>query len=163
MATLARNLRPYLRYVRNQMRSYADAPAASSDQMKFTFAGANQVFYDQSVIKQVDVPSFSGSFGILPKHVPTLAVLKPGVVTVYEEDGSVKKVFVSSGTVTINENNSVQVLAEEAHLLENLDRSAASEALSKAQQQLSSATTDKDKAAAAIAVEVAEALVQALA
>ncbi|XP_017876495.1 ATP synthase subunit delta, mitochondrial [Ceratina calcarata] len=162
MATLARNLRPYLRYVRNQVRSYAEAPA-SSDQMKFTFAGANQVFYDQSVVKQVDVPSFSGSFGILPKHVPTLAVLKPGVVTVYEEDGSVKKVFVSSGTVTINENNSVQVLAEEAHLLENLDRSAASEALSKAQQQLSSATTDKDKAEAAIAVEVAEALVQALA
>ena len=70
------------------------------------------MFYDQRVIKQVDVPSFSGSFGILPKHVPTLAVLKPGVVTVYEEDGSVKKVFVSSGTVTINENNSVQVYKE---------------------------------------------------
>lgn len=67
------------------------------------------MFYDQAVIRQVDVPSFSGAFGILPKHVPTLAVLKPGVVTVYEEDGSTKKVFVSSGTVTINENNSVQV------------------------------------------------------
>lgn len=68
-----------------------------------------QVFYDQAVIRQVDVPSFSGAFGILPKHVPTLAVLKPGVVTVYEEDGSTKKIFVSSGTVTINEDNSVQV------------------------------------------------------
>jgi hypothetical protein len=67
------------------------------------------VFYDQAVIRQVDVPSFSGSFGILPKHVPTLAVLKPGVVTIYEEEGSVKKIFVSSGTVTINEDNSVQV------------------------------------------------------
>lgn len=41
--------------------------------------------------------------------MPTLAVLKPGVVTVYEEDGSTKKVFVSSGTVTINEDSSVQV------------------------------------------------------
>lgn len=40
MATLARTLRPYLRCVRNQRRTYADAP---SDQMKFTFAGANQV------------------------------------------------------------------------------------------------------------------------
>lgn len=56
----------------------------------------------------MDVPSFSGSFGILPKHVPTLAVLKPGVVTVYEESGTTKKIFVSSGTVTINEDNSVQ-------------------------------------------------------
>lgn len=146
MATITRNLRPYLKYMRNQIRTYAEAV---SDEMKFTFAGANQVeinlvlyiyiysyityeiikkelkciiiphdsykvifyqvFYDQSVIRQVDVPSFSGSFGILPKHVPTLAVLKPGVVTVYEQDGNTKKVFVSSGTVTINENNSVQV------------------------------------------------------
>lgn len=69
----------------------------------------HQVFYDQAVIRQVDVPSFSGSFGILPKHVPTLAVLKPGVVTVYEEDSSTKKIFVSSGTITINEDSSVQV------------------------------------------------------
>lgn len=60
-------------------------------------------------MRQVDVPSFSGSFGILPKHVPTLAVLKPGVVTVFENDGAVKKIFVSSGTVTINEDSSVQV------------------------------------------------------
>ncbi|XP_003398518.1 ATP synthase subunit delta, mitochondrial [Bombus affinis] len=160
MATIARNLRPYLKYIRNQKRTFADAPV--SNEMKFTLAGANQVFYDESVVKQVDVPSFSGSFGILPKHVPTLAVLKPGVVTVYEEDGAVKKVFVSSGTVTINENNSVQILAEEAHPLENLDGTAARELLSKAQQQLSSASSEQDKAEAAIAVEVAEALVQAV-
>lgn len=44
-------------------------------------------------MKQVDVPSFSGSFGILPKHVPLLAVLKPGVVTVYENEGAAKKFF----------------------------------------------------------------------
>lgn len=91
----------------------------------------SQVFYDSVSVKQVDVPSFSGSFGILPKHVPTLgkhivriidklihlnqinffisAVLKPGVVTVYENDGKVKKIFVSSGTITINDDSSVQV------------------------------------------------------
>lgn len=51
-------------------------------------------------MKQVDVPSFNGSFGILPSHVPTIAVLKPGVVIVYEDDGSTKKILVSSGTVS---------------------------------------------------------------
>ncbi|OXU20667.1 hypothetical protein TSAR_004617 [Trichomalopsis sarcophagae] len=161
MAAIARTLRPFLRCTRTQKRFYADAPAG--DQMKFTFAGANQVFYDQAVVKQVDVPSFSGSFGILPKHVPTLAVLKPGVVTVYEQGGDSKRIFVSSGTVTINEDSSVQVLAEEAHPVDSLDSSAAKDILSKAQQQLSSASSDKDKAEAAIAVEVAEALVQATA
>uniref|UniRef100_A0A2M4A883 ATP synthase F(1) complex subunit delta, mitochondrial n=1 Tax=Anopheles triannulatus TaxID=58253 RepID=A0A2M4A883_9DIPT len=137
-----------------QSRSY-------SDEMAFTLAAANKVFYDSATIRQVDVPSFSGAFGILPKHVPTLAVLKPGVVTVYENDGAQKKIFVSSGTVTVNEDASVQVLAEEAHPVEDLDASACRELLTSAQSQLSSASGDKDRAEAAIAVEVAEALVKA--
>lgn len=59
-----------------------------------------QTFYTNQSVKQIDVPSFNGAFGILPNHVPVLAVLKPGVVTVYEDDGAVKKVLVSSGTVS---------------------------------------------------------------
>jgi len=112
-------------------------------------------------VKQVDVPSFSGSFGILPAHVPTLAVLKPGVVTVYENDGSAKKFFVSSGTVTINEDSTVQLLAEEAVPVENLDMSAAKDLLNQAQGEFASASTDVAKAEAQIAIEVSEALVKA--
>ncbi|XP_022903973.1 ATP synthase subunit delta, mitochondrial [Onthophagus taurus] len=130
-----------------------------ADEMKFTLAAGNQVFYDSANVKQVDVPSFSGAFGILPKHVPTLAVLKPGVVTVFENEGTVKKIFVSSGTVTINEDSSVQVLAEEAAPVEQIDVSAAREILSKAQSELQSASTDEAKAEAQIAIEVGEALV----
>ncbi|XP_059616643.1 ATP synthase subunit delta, mitochondrial [Phlebotomus argentipes] len=137
-----------------QSRGYAD-------EMKLTFAAANQVFYDDLEVRQIDVPTFSGHFGILPKHVPTLAVLQPGVVQVYEKDGSSKKFFVSSGTVTVNNDSSVQVLAEEAHPVESLDISAAREVLQTSQQELSSAQGDVAKAEAAIAVEVSEALVKA--
>lgn len=52
-----------------QSRNYADAA------MKLTFAAANKVFYDQAEVRQVDVPSFSGDFGILAAHVPTLGNL----------------------------------------------------------------------------------------
>lgn len=113
-----------------------------SDEMKLTFAAANQVFYDKAEVRQIDVPTQSGAFGILPKHVPTLAVLQPGVVNVFEKDGTAKQFFVSSGTVTVNNDSSVQVLAEEAHPLESLDAAAARDTLTKAQQELSSATTD---------------------
>lgn len=119
-----------------QSRGYAE-------EMSFTLAAANKVFYDNANVRQVDVPSFSGAFGILPKHVPTLAVLKPGVVTVYENDGTQKKVFVSSGTITVNEDSSVQVLAEEAQPVELLDLSAAREVLAQSQSELNSASTDK--------------------
>ena len=44
-------------------------------------------------MKQIDVPSMSGNFGILPNHVPILAVLKPGILTVIEEGDKAKKFF----------------------------------------------------------------------
>ncbi|CAL8070307.1 unnamed protein product [Orchesella dallaii] len=137
------------------------AAAAGGNEMAFTFAAPYQVYYNKANIKQVDVPSFSGAFGILPNHVPTLAVLKPGVLSVVEGDNSVKKFFVSSGSITVNDDSSVQILAEEAVPVELIDGSAAQQELSAAQQELSRASGDKEKAEAQIAVEVAEALVAA--
>ena len=66
-------------------------------------------------------------------------MLKPGVVTVYEQEGAAKKLFVSSGSVTINEDSSVQILAEEAHKLEDIDAGAAKQALSDPLSELNSA------------------------
>lgn len=162
MAALTRSLRPAMRML-SSGRPVLTSKRGYADEMSFTFAAANQVYYVGANVKQVDVPSFSGSFGILPNHVPTLAVLKPGVVTVYESDGKKKEVFVSSGTVTINDDSSVQVLAEEACLVEELDKNACQDVLSKAQSQLASASSDKEKAEAEIAVEVGQELVRAAA
>uniref|UniRef100_A0A8D2Q4G8 ATP synthase F(1) complex subunit delta, mitochondrial n=1 Tax=Varanus komodoensis TaxID=61221 RepID=A0A8D2Q4G8_VARKO len=109
---------------RGPARRYAEAAAAAAGgpaQMSFTFASPSQVFYNAANVKQVDVPTLSGSFGILASHVPTLQVLKPGVVTVFAEDGSSTKYFVSSGSVTVNADSSVQLLAEEVALLDQLD------------------------------------------
>ncbi|XP_009071087.1 PREDICTED: ATP synthase subunit delta, mitochondrial, partial [Acanthisitta chloris] len=80
-----------------------------------------QVFYNGANVKQVDVPTLTGSFGILASHVPTLQVLRPGVVTVYAEDGTATKYFVSSGSVTVHPDSTVQVLAEEAVTIDMLD------------------------------------------
>lgn len=55
----------------------------------------------------------------------------------------------------------VQILAEEAIPVDQIDASAAQQELTTAQQELSRATGDKEKAEAQIAVEVAEALVAA--
>ena len=52
-----------------------------------------QVFFQGASVKQVDVPTLTGAFGILPAHVPTLQVLRPGVVTVYSDEGVGAKYF----------------------------------------------------------------------
>ena len=155
-------IRPLLQ-IRSTQQSFRLISRAMSNQMSFTFASPAEVIYNQAKnVKQVDVPSLSGSFGILANHVPTLAVLKPGVVTVTENEGKVVKYFVSSGSVAVNADSSVQVLAEEAFELGKLDLKFAQEQLSEAQRQLQSAKDGAEKAEAQIAVETAEAVIRAI-
>uniref|UniRef100_A0A673UAA8 ATP synthase F(1) complex subunit delta, mitochondrial n=1 Tax=Suricata suricatta TaxID=37032 RepID=A0A673UAA8_SURSU len=118
--------RPGLRCLVRQARAYAEAaaapaPAAGPGQMSFTFASPTQVFFNGANVRQVDVPTQTGAFGILAAHVPTLQVLRPGLVVVHAEDGTTSKYFVSSGSVTVNADSSVQLLAEEAVTLDMLD------------------------------------------
>uniref|UniRef100_A0A8B9YZQ7 ATP synthase F(1) complex subunit delta, mitochondrial n=1 Tax=Buteo japonicus TaxID=224669 RepID=A0A8B9YZQ7_9AVES len=120
------------------------------------------VFYNGANVKQVDVPTLTGSFGILASHVPTLQVLKPGVVTVYAEDGTATKYFVSSGSVTVHADSTVQVLAEEAVTMDMLDLAAAKSNLEKAVSEMAAASDEAAKAEAQIKVEANEALVKAL-
>ena len=161
MAALARNILkltviPNLR--RLQVRGYAE-PATGG--MPLTFGSPGQAFYNQVNVKQVDVPSFSGNFGILPNHVPVLAVFQPGVVTVFEIDGTTKKYFVSSGSITVNGDSSVVLNAEEACETKDLDPQACREGLTNAQRSVGAAKDEKEKAEAQIRVEVFEALVKA--
>ncbi|XP_006800460.1 ATP synthase subunit delta, mitochondrial [Neolamprologus brichardi] len=156
----ARFLRRALPVLR-QSRCYAEA-ASGAPQMSFTFASPTQVYFKEASVKQVDVPTLTGAFGILPAHVPTLQVLRPGVVTVFNEDGSSAKYFVSSGSVTVNADSSVQLLAEEAFPLDQLDIAAARANLEKAQADLAGTTDEAARAEAQIGIEANEALVKAL-
>ncbi|XP_051232549.1 ATP synthase subunit delta, mitochondrial [Dicentrarchus labrax] len=156
----ARFLRRALPVLR-QTRSYAEA-ATSGPQMSFTFASPTQVFFNGASVKQVDVPTLTGAFGILPAHVPTLQVLRPGVVTVFGDDGSTIKYFVSSGSVTVNADSSVQLLAEEAFPLDQLDVAAAKANLEKAQSDLAGTSDEAVRAEVQISIEANEAIVKAL-
>ncbi|XP_069503292.1 ATP synthase subunit delta, mitochondrial [Ambystoma mexicanum] len=144
-------------------RAYAAEAAALGPQpMSFTFCSPAEVFFSGASVKQVDVPTMTGAFGILPAHVPTLQVLCPGVVTVFSDEGEAKKYFVSSGSVTVNADSSVQVLAEEAFPLDMLDISSAKANLEKAQSELASASDEVAKAEAMINLQANEAIVKAL-
>jgi len=131
-------------------------------EMPLTFGTPNSAFYSGEAVKQIDVPSMSGAFGILPNHVPTMAALAPGVVSVTGADGTISKYFVSSGTVSVHADSSVQLLAEEACLVSDIDANAAREALAAANASLSSAKDEAEKAEAQIAVETADAVLKAL-
>merc|ERR1712168_1673289 len=138
-------------------RKYADdgtgAPALS-----LTFGSPTKSFFANEGVSQVDVPSGSGNFSILPLHVPIIAVLKPGCLTVFK-DGDAHKFMVSSGTITVNADSSAQILAEEAAPLDNFDLDAARRNADAAKQILATAADEAEKAAAQIQIDTCEALI----
>ncbi|VDO90347.1 unnamed protein product [Heligmosomoides polygyrus] len=81
-----------------------------------------KAFFNNAVVKQVDVPTLAGMVGVLANHVPTIGVLKPGVVSVTDMEGQVTKLFVSSGTMSMNIDGTCQVLAEEVVRIEDIDQ-----------------------------------------
>ncbi|KRZ13365.1 ATP synthase subunit delta, mitochondrial, partial [Trichinella zimbabwensis] len=176
-STLAMFLRQIFRLTTRSTTFSVRQFAQEAADISLTFACPAQVFYNQSNVQQVSVPTIDGEVGIYPNHVPLIGVLKPGVMRVYQQD-MIRKFFgknflkvcydakikflVSSGTVSINEDSSVQVLAEEACDVSDLDLQACESGLEKMKSQSHSGATDEKAAAEnAIAIEVYEALVQA--
>ncbi|MDR2051505.1 MAG: F0F1 ATP synthase subunit epsilon [Deltaproteobacteria bacterium] len=87
--------------------------------------------------EQVDYVSAHGAegdFGILPGHVPLLAVLSTGILS-YTVKGNRKNAFVSGGFAEVH-GDRVTILAESSELADNIDLARAREALSRAEKRL---------------------------
>ncbi|KAJ7522051.1 hypothetical protein O6H91_19G081100 [Diphasiastrum complanatum] len=110
----------------------------------------------------VILPATTGQMGVLPGHVPTIAELKPGVLSVHE-GGQVKtQYFVSSGFAFIHANSVTDVIAIEAVPLDKFDPEEVKKGLADCTQKLNAATTDLERAQAQIGIEVHGALTSAL-
>ncbi|KAG7260504.1 hypothetical protein CRUP_002452 [Coryphaenoides rupestris] len=139
MMMAARFLRrsvPTLRHA----RCYAEAVSVSgAPQMSFTFASPTQVFFQGLAnVSRWTVPTLTG--GLLVSSLPTCH--PAGCL----QGQAVVTVFMSSGSVTVNADSSVQLLAEEAFPLDQLDIAAAKANLEKAQSQLSTASGEAARA-----------------
>jgi F-type H+-transporting ATPase subunit delta len=69
---------------------------------------------------QVNVSTTDGDMGILVGHVPTIAQLKPSVISLVSAEGT-DKYFVSGGFAAINPDSTLNINAVEAVPLKDLD------------------------------------------
>ena len=101
---------------------------------------------DQTILKQetneVIIPSFEGQMGILNNHIPLITFLRPGVITIKAEGE--KKYYVEEGTVEFS-NNNLLILTSTAKDKAHLDKSKINELLQKAEANLSTQSTDKER------------------
>lgn len=70
-------------------------------------------------VEQVDVPGSEGDFGVFADHAPVVAILKPGVLTVYH-GGAAEKIAVLGGFAEVSPKG-LTVLADVAASVEDLD------------------------------------------
>ena len=109
---------------------------------------------DQTILKQetneVIIPSFEGQMGILNNHIPLITFLRPGIIIIKAEDE--KKYYVEEGTVEFS-NNNLLILTSTARDLANFDKSSINELLQKAEANLNTESTDKDRYVASYKIE----------
>ena len=109
---------------------------------------------DQTILKQetneVIIPSFEGQMGILNNHIPLITFLRPGIITIKAE--AEKRYYVEEGTVEFS-NNNLLILTSTSRDLVNLDKSKIDELLQKAEENLNTQSTDKERYIASYKLE----------
>ena len=106
----------------------------------------------------VVVPGGDGDFGVLADHSPLVSTIRPGVVSVYAPDGTIKKIFVSGGFADVD-GKICSVLAEEAVNVNEIDRAKAEQSLADLRAELVAAGDDavkKDNLARSITIAEAK-------
>ena len=102
---------------------------------------------DQTILKketsEVIIPSYEGLMGILKDHIPLITFLRPGFITIKDEEE--KRYYVEEGTVEFS-NNNLLILTSSIRDLANFDKNLINDILQKAETKLNSAEiSDKDK------------------
>ena len=92
---------------------------------------------DKSILKsdarEVTIPSFEGEMGILKDHIPLITFLRPGIISIKNQDE--KKFFADEGTVEFS-NNNLLILSSTVKDLKNFDKTSISGALKDAEKKL---------------------------
>ncbi|RJF88659.1 F0F1 ATP synthase subunit epsilon [Oleomonas cavernae] len=83
-----------------------------ADKVHFELVSPEKLLFSADV-EQVVVPGADGDFGVLPDHAPLVALVRTGVVEVYEAGKVSTRLFVRGGFAQVTPDG-LTILAEEA-------------------------------------------------
>lgn len=102
----------------------------------------------------VTLPGTEGEFGVMARHMPVMATIKPGTLKV-TANGKRELYFVSKGFVEVNP-KSVTVLAEAYERSDEIDADRAKKSMEKAKELLASKKEMKNNPEALASLERAQ-------
>jgi len=94
-------------------------------------------------VDQVDVPGFEGDFGVLAGHAPLFSLLRPGIMTVHRQGGTLRMV-VNRGFAEANPEG-LTVLAEMAVPLEDFDREVLAREIKHTEEDVADSNDDWER------------------
>ena len=86
-------------------------------------------------VNQVDVPGAEGDFGVLAGHAPTVATLRPGIVTVHAAGGQTR-IVVRGGVAEVS-SSGLTILAEVAEDASSIDPAMIESRIGELEQRVS--------------------------
>lgn len=110
---------------------------------QFNLVSPEKVLLNQQA-SMVVIPGADGDIGVLPQHAPLLTLLRPGVITVYEDTKSVLKLFVDGGVADVTPDRCV-ALVTEGTPLENLDKQALEIEIHRLIEEVAKSTTLEER------------------
>jgi len=98
-------------------------------------------------VTELYAPAEMGEVGIMPRHAPLLATMRPGEVRIVDQQGETQSFFVNGGILEVQP-HVVTILSDTAMRAADLDEAAALEAKAKAEAAMADKKTDYDYARA---------------
>ena len=123
-----------------------------ADQIQFELVSPERLLVSQAV-EMVVVPGAEGDIGVLPGHAPLISNVRPGIIAIFEGSKVAQRIFVAGGFAEVTPERCT-VLAEDATMLEDIDRAAVEVETRTAREDLAEAKDDatRDRLEQAIAV-----------
>lgn len=112
-----------------------------AEKIKFELVAPERLLIDEPV-DMVVVPGVEGDFGVLARHAPLIAAVRPGVINVHNDGAVTERIFVGGGFAEVT-GERCTVLADEALPVAEINRAATEKAIADLAEQLSVADPDE--------------------
>lgn len=95
-------------------------------------------------VRAVTVPGTEGYFTVMADHAPLMSTLRPGFVSVTNDDGTARIFYVRGGFADVSPEG-LTILAERASALSEFDAADLAEQIKAAQEELARAQTPEER------------------
>lgn len=136
-------------------RGFSSEASEAATSVSLNFSVPYESIYAGASVEQVIIPGAEGEYGVTANHVPYVAQMKPGVLTVMFDSAESEKYFVAGGYAVTHANSVTDVVCVEAVKVDDLDASTISANYESAKNVAASAAAgSQEEAEAKIDMEV---------